>query len=162
MLREECGVIGILGNTDASKLAYLGLFALQHRGQEASGLVTIDRSSESESISSHKDYGLVSDVFDGFDFDNLKGDLAVGHVRYSTQGGRSLQNIQPFLFRSARFGPIAIAHNGNLTNALVLKEELENKEAFLPPAQTLKYLFTSLHVVKRRPLKSASKKSPKR
>ena len=85
------------------KISILGTFALQHRGQEASGLVTIDRSSESESISSHKDYGLVSDVFDGFDFDNLKGDLAVGHVRYSTQGGRSLQNIQPFLFRSARF-----------------------------------------------------------
>ena len=90
-------------------------------------LLLLIGSSESESISSHKDYGLVSDVFDGFDFDNLKGDLAVGHVRYSTQGGRSLQNIQPFLFRSARFGPIAIAHNGNLTNALVLKEELEKQ-----------------------------------
>lgn len=127
MLREECGVIGIIGDPEASKLSYLALYALQHRGQEACGIVSIETQKQEETISCHKDYGLVSDVFDYKSLSNLPGDLAVGHVRYSTQGGRSLQNIQPFLFRSARFGPITIAHNGNLTNANELKSELENQ-----------------------------------
>ena len=127
MLREECGIIGIYGDQDAARLAYLGLYALQHRGQEACGIVTLNTSSTEDIVSSHRDYGLVADVFGNFNFRNLSGDLAIGHVRYSTQGGRSLHNVQPFLFRSARFGPIAIAHNGNLTNASLLRAELEQK-----------------------------------
>lgn len=127
MLREECGIIGIYGDQDAARLSYLGLYALQHRGQEACGIVTVKTNSDEDSLSSHRDYGLVSDVFGSFDFNNLSGDLAIGHVRYSTQGGRSLLNVQPFLFRSARFGPIAIAHNGNLTNAALIRAELEQK-----------------------------------
>ena len=122
-----CGIIGVIGHPKASRLAYFGLYALQHRGQEASGIVAIETKGDEEEISSHKNFGLACEVFKGNSLEQLPGDMALGHVRYSTQGGRSLQNIQPFLFRSAKFGPITIAHNGNLTNAKKLRIELEEK-----------------------------------
>ena len=117
----------MIGDKEASKLAYYGLYALQHRGQEACGIVAFETKKDSYNISSHKNFGLVCDVFKEKPMKNLPGELAVGHVRYSTQGGRSRQNIQPFLFRSAKFGPITIAHNGNLTNAKKLREESEKR-----------------------------------
>lgn len=121
-----CGIIGIIGDPEASQLAYFGLYALQHRGQEAAGIVSFKTGEESE-VSSHKGFGLVSDVFNEDSLKKLPGDLAIGHVRYSTQGGHSAYNIQPFVFRSAKFGSISIAHNGNLTNAKKLRLELEEK-----------------------------------
>ena len=122
-----CGIVGVIGDKEASKLVYFGLYALQHRGQEASGIVSIDMDKKVNGISTQKNFGLVCDVFSQDSLKNLPGNLAIGHVRYSTKGGRSLQNVQPFLFRSARFGPVTIAHNGNLTNATELREELEDQ-----------------------------------
>lgn len=127
-LREECGVVGIFGDPEAANLVFLGLFAQQHRGQEGCGIVTFDRhtrSSELERCHSHRAFGLVSDGFNRDILANLKGDSAIGHVRYSTQGGHLIQNVQPFHFRTA-LGPLAIAHNGNLTNGKELRCELES------------------------------------
>jgi amidophosphoribosyltransferase len=124
-LREECGVMGVIGDPEAANLIYLGLYALQHRGQEACGIVTFDCANGDCIVNDHKASGLVSDSVTREVIETLKGDVGVGHVRYSTQGGRLLQNIQPFVFRTLKFGEIAIAHNGNLTNADKIKEELE-------------------------------------
>ncbi len=121
-----CGIIGIIGDPLASQLAYFGLYALQHRGQEACGIVSFTTGEDGD-LSSHKGFGLVNDVFKEDTLKKLPGDLAIGHVRYATQGGHSAYNIQPFLFRSAKFGSITIAHNGNLTNAKELRQELEEK-----------------------------------
>lgn len=118
--REECGVFGIFGHPEASHLAYLGLYALQHRGQESAGIVTCEQSEPK----SHKGMGLVADVFNEPTLKALSGDSAVGHVRYSTTGSSLLKNAQPFL--AQRHGSfMAIAHNGNLVNALELKDKLE-------------------------------------
>lgn len=124
-LHEECGVVGVMGDPEAAHLAYLALYALQHRGQEASGIVTFD---DRGYFHSHKNFGLVKDVFTKESFDKLAGQAAVGHNRYSTHGGKLMQNIQPFSFRSA-MGRIAIAQNGNLTNATSLKAQLEGEGA---------------------------------
>ncbi len=120
-LHEECGVVGVLGDPEAANLIYLGLYALQHRGQEACGIVTFD---ERGQTFAHKTFGLVADGITKDVLDKLPGSNGVGHVRYSTQGGKSVQNIQPFSFNSS-LGPLAIAHNGNLTNAKNLRAELE-------------------------------------
>ncbi len=124
-LYEECGVVGIIGDPDAANIAYLSLYALQHRGQEACGIVTCD---EKGHFHDHKREGLVADAFTPEDLDHLPGNLAIGHVRYSTSGGRLAQNIQPFFFKS-NLGPIGIAHNGNLTNASSLRQQLEDDGA---------------------------------
>lgn len=121
-LKEECGVVGVIGDREAANLIYLGLYALQHRGQEAVGIVTID---DQGAFSGHKSFGLVGDGFDRSTLNPLKGSLGIGHNRYSTQGkSRMIQNIQPFSFKTA-IGSLAIAHNGNLTNANHLREQLE-------------------------------------
>lgn len=120
-LREECGVAGVIGSNDAANLIYLSLYALQHRGQEAAGIVICD---EAGQFSGHKDFGLVGDIFSKDQLSQLTGGSGIGHNRYSTSGGRMVQNIQPFLFNTV-LGPIAIAHNGNLTNAGELRQELE-------------------------------------
>lgn len=122
-LREECGVAGVIGSQDTANLIYLSLYALQHRGQEAAGIVTCDDNGQ---FSGHKDFGLVGDVFNKDNLKNLIGSSGIGHNRYSTHGGRMVQNIQPFAFNSV-LGSVAIAHNGNLTNAAQLREELEKK-----------------------------------
>ena len=119
-LREECGVFGILGHPDAAALTALGLHALQHRGQEAAGIVAYD----GEHFHSERRLGLVGDHFSSAKMiDRLKGDMAVGHVRYSTTGETILRNVQP-LFADLWGGGFAVAHNGNLTNAITLRNEL--------------------------------------
>ena len=118
--KEECGVFGIFGHPEAANLAYLGLYSLQHRGQESAGIVTSDH----REPKTHKGMGLVADAFDGGKLQALSGDVAVGHVRYSTTGSSLLKNAQPFLAQHSR-SYLAVAHNGNLVNAWELKNKLE-------------------------------------
>ncbi len=119
-LREECGVFGIFGNDDAAALAALGLHALQHRGQEAAGIVAYD----GEQFNAHRDLGHVGDIFSSGDvMTRLSGHSAIGHVRYSTTGETALRNVQP-LFADLHYGGFALAHNGNLTNARHLRQDL--------------------------------------
>ena len=116
-LREECGVFGIYGHPDAAAITALGLHALQHRGQEAAGIVTYD----GQRFHSERRLGLVGDTFSRRDvIDRLPGNVAIGHVRYSTTGGTILRNVQP-LFAELNAGGFAVAHNGNLTNGLTLR-----------------------------------------
>ena len=115
-----CGVVGIFGHPEASTLTYLSLYALQHRGQESAGIVT----SDGDELTRRAGMGLVADVFSREVLAALPGRAAIGHVRYSTAGDSHSSNAQPFLLRHHR-GPIAIAHNGNLVNAGLLREELE-------------------------------------
>ncbi len=117
---EECGVFGIWGHPEAAKLAYLGLYGLQHRGQESAGIST----SDGERISTHKAMGLVNDVFTEPVLAELAGEVAIGHTRYSTAGDSALLNAQPFTVECNK-GQIALAHNGNLTNAIELRRELD-------------------------------------
>ncbi|MEY2599831.1 MAG: hypothetical protein RLZZ244_1438 [Verrucomicrobiota bacterium] len=119
---HECGVFAVFGHPNAAVLTYYGLYALQHRGQESAGIVTAD--GPNTPFVRHVDMGLVSQVFSPPDLERLKGTRAVGHVRYSTSGSSKLINAQPFVVNTAR-GQIAIAHNGNLVNASMLREELE-------------------------------------
>jgi amidophosphoribosyltransferase len=117
---EECGVFGIFGHPDAANLTYLGLYALQHRGQESAGIV----SSDGKEMYSQKEMGLVADIFTEDRIKKLPGPAAIGHNRYSTAGGSTRHNIQPILVNFA-LGGLAIAHNGNIVNAGILKAELE-------------------------------------
>ena len=117
-----CGIFGIAGHKDAARLTYLGLYALQHRGEESAGIVTYN----GKKIFQHKGMGLVGDIFKEKIIKSLKGDLAVGHNRYSTTGSSIAKNTQPFLVNH-RKAHIAIAHNGNLTNAISLRKQMEKK-----------------------------------
>jgi amidophosphoribosyltransferase len=117
--KEECGVFGIYGHTEAANLTYLGLYALQHRGQESVGVAT----SDGARLQSHKAMGYVADAFDEETFARLAGTSAIGHVRYSTAGESGLKNAQPILIDCAH-GEIAICHNGNLVNAQELRDML--------------------------------------
>ena len=122
-LHEECGVFGIWGHPEAAALAALGLHALQHRGQEAAGIVSYDGGH----FYSHRAAGLVGDNFNSAEvIEALKGHNAVGHTRYSTTGETMMRNVQP-LFAEYSFGGFAVAHNGNLTNALTLRKELKSR-----------------------------------
>ena len=123
-LRHECGVFGVMGDPDAARLTYLGLHALQHRGQEAAGIVA----RKAGALAEVRGLGLVHEVFDDGALRTLPGDTAIGHVRYSTAGGNRLENVQPFLARW-REGQVAVCHNGTLTNAVPLREELEERGA---------------------------------
>lgn len=116
-----CGIFGIFNHKNAANIAYLGLHALQHRGQESAGIASAD----GYGIRAHRDMGHVSDIFSEDILKNLKGNSAIGHVRYSTAGSSNLGNAQPLVVEYSK-GFIAVAHNGNLTNARVIKEELEN------------------------------------
>lgn len=120
--REECGIFGIYGNPHASNLTYLGLYSLQHRGQESAGIA----SSDGDHIYRHAGMGEVNDVFTQEHIDNLPGFMAIGHNRYSTTGSSYLRNAQPFRASSV-LGPIVLAHNGNLTNAGSIRLELEKQ-----------------------------------
>ena len=119
-LNEECGVLGIFNHPEATQLTYFGLRALQHRGQEGAGIVV----SDSENHTIHKAEGLVNNVFNKENLDKLKGIHSIGHVRYSTKGGKCLENVQPFLFKH-HTGDFSLCHNGNITNADIIKKELE-------------------------------------
>ncbi len=118
--KDECGIFGVYGTTRAANLTYLGLYALQHRGQESAGIA----SSDGEFVYRYAGMGKVIDVFTQTHIDNLHGYMSIGHNRYSTTGASFLRNAQPFRATSV-LGPIVLAHNGNLTNAGPLRFELE-------------------------------------
>ncbi len=118
--REECGVFGIYApGRDVARLTFFGLYALQHRGQEAAGIVSCD----GVRANMHKGVGLVSQVFTEQNLSPLQGHMAIGHTRYSTTGGQHVRNVQPYLIETL-YGPLGVAHNGNLTNALTLRQLL--------------------------------------
>lgn len=121
-LREKCGLFAILGCQDAARLTYLGLYALQHRGQESAGIISTD----GEQTFSHKGMGLVGHIFKENILKTLAGHTACGHVRYSTTGRSHIENAQPFLVNFLS-GKLAIAHNGNIVNAQKLRKDLESK-----------------------------------
>jgi amidophosphoribosyltransferase len=116
-----CGIFGIFNHSEASNIAYLGLHSLQHRGQESAGIVSTD----GYAVYAHREMGLVSDIFDEQTLLKLRGNGAIGHVRYSTAGSSDIKNAQPFVVEYSK-GSLAIAHNGNLTNAKIVRDELQN------------------------------------
>lgn len=124
-IREECGVFGIINNDgeDVARDIYYGLTALQHRGQEAAGIAVCDTGGIPGNMCIHKDKGLVSEVFAGGRLDDLKGNIGVGHVRYSTAGGSDVRNAQPIAFQYLK-GTLALVHNGNIVNSDSIKEKL--------------------------------------
>ena len=124
---EECGVLAVSSrNNDAARLSFFGLYALQHRGQEAAGIAVAD----GRAVRVHKDMGLVSQVFESGTLDPLVGKLAIGHTRYSTTGANSERNVQPYVIETMH-GPLGVAHNGNLVNADMLRAELLKRGAGL-------------------------------
>ena len=141
-LNEECGVFGIWGHPQAAQVTYFGLHSLQHRGQEGAGIVTNDKGK----LLQYRNTGLLSEVFKNpADLEKLTGHAAIGHVRYATAGSASINNIQPFLynFTDEQFG---LCHNGNLTNALSLKKELEDQGAIFNASSDTEIL---MHLIRR-------------
>ena len=137
-----CGIIGVTAVPDAARQVYLGLYSLQHRGQEAAGIVAVDGEGVARS---HRGMGLVSDGFNETVLAGLPGDVAIGHTRYSTAGTSVLANAQPMLARY-REGPLALAHNGNLTNAIQLRADLVNKGSIFQSSSDTEVL---LHLIAR-------------
>jgi len=121
---DECGVFGVHGHPEAAKITYLGLYALQHRGQESAGIVSV----EAGEHRMHRAMGLVADTFNEKTLARLPGRHAIGHVRYSTSGGSHVRNAQPFC-ATTDDGPVSVAHNGNLVNAPAIRRELEGRGA---------------------------------
>lgn len=142
-LNEECGVFGIYNVPDAANVTYFGLHALQHRGQQGAGIVA----SDGKKLRQFRDRGLLSEVFSNpADLDFLKGNMAIGHVRYGTAGSDSLANVQPFLFHF-QDGEIALCHNGNLTNAKTLKKRLEDSGSVFQSSSDTEVL---IHLIRRK------------
>ncbi len=139
--RDECGVFAIYGHSEASNLAYLGLYALQHRGQESAGIAT----SDGRDIHCFKSMGHVADIFTPSVISELPGDTAIGHTRYSTAGDTVLLNAQPFSVACNK-GRIAVAHNGNITNALELRQDLEREGSIFQASSDTEVV---LHLVAR-------------
>jgi len=139
--REECGIFGVFGHPEAANLVYLGLYALQHRGQESAGIA----SSDGELITFHKEMGLVADIFDDRVLARLPGSIAIGHVRYSTTGSSELKNAQPVVADLDR-GSIALAHNGNLVNGHTVRRELEEQGAIFQSTMDTEVI---LHLIAR-------------
>ncbi|HET7425224.1 MAG TPA: amidophosphoribosyltransferase, partial [Gemmatimonadales bacterium] len=137
-----CGIIGVSGIPEAARLTYLGLYALQHRGQESAGIVAVDRDGMARA---HRGMGLVSENFDDPILGRLPGDVAVGHTRYSTTGSTVLANAQPCSVNT-RCGTLAIAHNGNLTNAAEIKRDLVEKGAIFTTSSDTEVL---VHLIAR-------------
>jgi amidophosphoribosyltransferase len=140
-LHEECGVFAVYGHPEASNLAYLGLYALQHRGQESAGIASSDR----REIYCYKSMGHVADIFTPHAVASLPGDLAIGHTRYSTTGDTAIRNAQPFSVDCNK-GKIAVAHNGNITNAAELRRELESDGSIFQASSDTEVI---LHLVAR-------------
>ena len=140
-LHEECGVFGIIGHQDASQICYYGLHSLQHRGQEAAGICCENNGK----MIFHKGEGLVTEVFNQDKLKELQGNSAIGHVRYSTAGGGGIANVQPFVFRTMQ-GSMSICHNGNLVNANILKQELEEQGSIFSSTSDTEVLG---HLIKR-------------
>src|SRR5918998_2055302 len=120
-----CGIFGVRGHSDAAALAHLGLYSLQHRGQESAGIVSVD---DTTGAHAYRSMGLVSDRFDERAMATLGGSIAIGHTRYSTAGASTIENAQPVVARFRR-GHIALAHNGNLTNATEFRLAMEDTGA---------------------------------
>lgn len=139
--REECGVCAVVGHSDAANLVYLGLYALQHRGQESAGIAVWD----GLGIRAHRAMGYVADIFQRDVLSELPGSIAIGHVRYSTAGDSALANAQPLVVNT-HFGPLAVAHNGNLVNAPRLRQELEGQGAIFQSTSDTEVI---LHLVAR-------------
>lgn len=139
--QDECAVFGIWNHPEASRMAYLGLYALQHRGQEASGIVSLHEGQHLE----HKGFGLVADVFQESDLDRLQGFSAIGHNRYSTTGENERFNIQP-LKAVLYNGPVSLAHNGNIVNSHLLRRDLQSKGSIFQGTNDTEIL---LHLVSR-------------
>ncbi len=140
-IHEECGIFGVFGHPEAANLAYLGLYALQHRGQEGAGIC----SSDGKTLHLEKAMGLISDIFNEKRLKRLPGDSAIGHNRYSTAGSSVLKNVQPLLANYA-LGSIAIAHNGNLVNAEQMRNELETEGAIFQSSSDSEVI---LHLIAR-------------
>ncbi len=138
-LHEECGIIGVYGHPEAAKLAYLGLYALQHRGQESAGITA----SDGAALRSHKSMGQISEIFTEPVLESLVGALAIGHTRYSTAGDTSLVNAQP-LSVDCNKGLLAVGHNGNLVNAQVIRRRLEKRGSIF---QTTSDTEVILHLI---------------
>src|SRR5437870_6826866 len=138
---DECGVFAIYGNPEAAKLSHLGLFALQHRGQESSGIAA----SDGREIRCRKAMGHVDEIFTPEVLRDLGGELAIGHTRYSTAGDTALLNAQPFSVACNK-GQIAVAHNGNITNAFELRAELEREGSIFQASSDTEVI---LHLVAR-------------
>ena len=141
--REECAVIGLWNHEEAARLAYLGLYAMQHRGQESAGIVTLHQGEHRV----HKGMGLVGDVFKESDLTRLIGDTAIGHVRYSTTGQNLLANAQP-LWANLLNGPVALAHNGNIVNTVSIRRNLQESGAIFSGTTDTECL---LHLISRTP-----------
>lgn len=144
--REECGVVGIFGDPEASRLCYLALHALQHRGQEGAGIVT----SNNGSLQAFTGMGLVSDVFDQSKLNDLPGSSTIGHVRYSTAGASALKNVQPFV-AGYRFGSVAVAHNGNIVNYRFLRAVLEENGSIFNTCSDTEVVLHLIAISKSRP-----------
>jgi amidophosphoribosyltransferase len=140
--RDECGVFGVFDAEDAARLAYLGLYALQHRGQESAGIATLDAAGH---LAVEREMGYVADVFDEARLARLPGRTAIGHVRYATAGASLLANAQPIVFATGR-GPLALAHNGNLVNAREIRTQLEKDGALFTTSSDSEVI---LHLVAR-------------
>ncbi|OVA02893.1 Class II glutamine amidotransferase domain [Macleaya cordata] len=145
-LREECGVVGIYGDPEASRLCYLALHALQHRGQEGAGIVTVHENI----LKSITGVGLVSEVFNESKLNQLPGDSAIGHVRYSTAGSSMLKNVQPFV-AGYRFGSVGVAHNGNLVNYRFLRAMLEENGSIFNTSSDTEVVLHLIAISKARP-----------
>ncbi|KAI3905048.1 hypothetical protein MKX01_017294 [Papaver californicum] len=145
-LREECGVVGIYGDPEASRLCYLALHALQHRGQEGAGIVTVNENI----LKSITGVGLVSEVFNESKLNQLPGDSAIGHVRYSTAGSSMLKNVQPFV-AGYRFGSVGVAHNGNLVNYRSLRAKLEDNGSIFNTSSDTEVVLHLIAISKARP-----------
>lgn len=149
---DECGLMAVWNHPEAANLTYLGLYAQQHRGQEGAGVVSVKRNGDDNPhFFFHKGLGLVADVFGNFDFSQLPGECAIGHVRYTTAGGNKLANVQPFVADIA-LGYVAVAHNGNLINADELRRELiDNGSIFASTSDTETILHLLAHGDKNAP-----------
>ncbi|CAK9159544.1 unnamed protein product [Ilex paraguariensis] len=144
--REECGVVGIYGDPEASRLCYLALHALQHRGQEGAGIVAV----HDNVLQSITGVGLVSDVFTESKLTKLSGSMAIGHVRYSTAGSSMLKNVQPFV-AGYRFGSVGVAHNGNLVNYQTLRAKLEDSGSIFNTTSDTEVVLHLIAISKARP-----------
>lgn len=140
-LKEKCGVVGVWGHKEASTITYLGLHALQHRGQESAGIVT----SDGATLRTHKALGLVGDIFSPPVLAGLPGDRAIGHVHYAMAGETGIENAQPLTIRQ-QTGQLSVAHNGNLVNADVIRRELEEKGAIFSSSTDTEVI---LHLIAR-------------
>ena len=147
--KDECGVFGIFGHPEAANMTYLGLYALQHRGQESAGIAA----SDGEQLRLSRAMGYVADTFDGETLAQLPGRLAIGHVRYSTAGESRLSNAQPILIDCAH-GQIAICHNGNLVNADELRDELRRQGSIFQSSSDTEVV---LHLYARSKARDASR-----